>query len=121
MNDVFAGLQIVKVGETRALPDRRVRAVVRLVFREDPVGFRDDDESGDLEAAGEVVKLEDECTALCGCGKMLVEAFAGGVEELGMMGFVRAEFGEARERRGLEIVGWRFFGRRVAGVDDGER
>ena len=45
---------------------------------------------------------------------MLVEAFAGGVEELGMVRLVRTEFGEARERRGLEVVSGDFFGSRVS-------
>ena len=52
---------------------------------------------------------------------MLVEALAGGVEELGMMGFIRAEFGEAGEWRGLEVVGGDVRRRRIAGVDDKER
>ena len=51
---------------------------------------------------------------------MLVEAFAGGVEELRMMGFVCTEFGEAGERRGLEVVGGDFFGSRVSRKNEGK-
>ena len=50
---------------------------------------------------------------------MLLEALAGGVEELRMMRFVRAEFGESGKGRGLEVVGWDVGGRGVAGVDEG--
>ena len=44
-------------------------------------------------------------TAFFRGGEMLVKALAGGVEELGMMGLVRAELGKAGEGRGLEVVG----------------
>ena len=46
MDDIFAGLQFVEVLDARALSERGVCAAhMELLLCEDPVGFRDDEES----------------------------------------------------------------------------
>ena len=43
VDDVLAGLEVVEVGESRALSDRRFRAVVGLALGEDAIGFCNDE------------------------------------------------------------------------------
>ena len=74
---------------------------------------------GELEAAGEVVEAEDEVAAPLGRGDMLLETLARRVEEFGMVRFVRAELGEAGQRRRLKVVGGDALRRGIAGVDEG--
>ena len=114
VDDVFAGFQIVEVRKARTLSDRRVGAVMRLPLGEDAVGLGDDEKPRDFESSREVIEPENECAAFFCRGEMLVKPFAGGIEEFRMVRFVRTEFGEARERRGLERVGRRFFRSRVS-------
>ena len=89
-----------------------------LALGEDAVGLRHHEESGELKSPGEIVKANDEIAPPLGSGEVLVEALAGGVEELGMVGFVRAEFRESRKGRGLQVIGWDACGGGVAGEEN---
>lgn len=51
---------------------------------------------------------------------MLFESLTRGVEEFGMMRFIRAQFGEARQWRGLELIGGDASWRGVASIIRGE-
>jgi len=104
VDNVFAWLQLVEIVDAHA--GRRARAALRAVaLREDAVGLGDDDEAGQLEAAGEVVELQHRVAAPCRRREVLVETLAGRVEQLGVVRLVRAEFREARQGGGLEGVG----------------
>ena len=130
MNHVFARLEFVEVVEARASRERGV-SKVGLPLREHAVGLGDHEEGppvravlrcrrGEFEAAGEVVDREDEVAALLRGGEMAFEPAAGSVEELGMVRFVCAEFGEAGEGRRLELPRGNTARRGVACVDEGE-
>ena len=118
MDDVFAGLEVVEVVEARPGVDGGVRVDVRFPLREDAVGFRDDDEVADLEAAGQVIEADDGRAASFGGGEMLVEPLARGVEELGVMRLVRAEFGKAGKGGCRKVVGRHARRRRIAGENN---
>ena len=116
MDDVFARLDVVEVGDARAAVQRGVRADVRFPAGEDTVGFRHDCESCDLESARKVIYRGDERSSQPRGDEMLVKTFARGVEQLGMVRLVRAEFRKAGEGCRLEIVCRDSAWRRVAGI-----
>ena len=130
MNHVFARLEFVEVVEARSSRERGVSKVC-LPLREHAVGLGDHEEGppvravlrcrrGEFEAAGEVVDREDEVAALLRGGEMAFEPAAGSVEELGMVRFVCAEFGEAGEGRRLELSRGNASWRGIARVDESE-
>ncbi len=119
MDDVFARLELVEIVDAHAL-DRAPDGRGAVAAGEDAVGLGDDDEAGNLEAAGEVVELQHRVAARGRRREVLVESPAGRVEKFGMVRLVRAELREAGQGGRLERVREDAARRGVARVDAAE-